>query len=208
MPETVADMTAAGLACAFTRRLLGREDPGEILDVLCDTAVERFGTRDVAVTVEGTGLQRAASPLAAALEDPAGQAPPGVLCHGVATSWPGRLRLLVVLPDPDALDDDARADAAVLSELTGLALDIARKVRLFHEALARRDTIGRAKGMLVERYGMEDASAFALLRRISQERHVRLRDVAEDVVSGTVELSARAVPPARARAGEAPTMAG
>jgi ANTAR domain-containing protein len=192
VPETVADMTAAGLACAFARRLLGLEDPGEILDVLCDTAVERFGTRDVAVTVEGTGLQRAGSPLAAALEDPAGQAPPGVLCHGVATSWPGRLRLLVVLPDPDALDDDARADAAVLSELTGLALDIARKVRLFHEALARRDTIGRAKGMLMERYGMEDAGAFALLRRISQERHRRLRDVAEDVVSGTVELSARA----------------
>ena len=114
-----------------------------------------------------------------------------MLCHGVATRWPGELRLLVRLPAAGALDDDARADAAVLTELTGLALDSARKVRLFHEALARRDTIGRAKGMLMERYGMGDATAFALLRRISQERHVRLRDLAEEVVCGTLDLSAR-----------------
>ena len=198
MRETVADMTVAALACTFTRRLLGREDPTDILAVLCETAVERFETHDVAVTVEGTGLYRATGALAAGLEqDPAGQARPGLLCHGVATSWPGQLRLLVLLPDPGTVDG-ARADASVLAELTGLALDTARKVRLFHEALARRDTIGRAKGILMERYGMTDDTAFALLRRISQERHVRLRDLAEDLVSGTLDLSTRAVAPARA----------
>jgi hypothetical protein len=192
VPETVADMTVAALACTFTRRLLGREDPADILALLCETAVERFGTEDVAVAVEGTGLHRATGALAVGLEqDPAGQSRPAVLCHGVATSWPGQLRLLVLLPDPDRLDD-ARADASVLTELTWLALDTARKVQLFHDALARRDTIGRAKGMLMERYGMEDASAFSLLRRISQERHVRLRDLAEDLVSGRLDLSPQA----------------
>ena len=193
MAETVAGIDVAALACTFTRRLLGREDPADILAVLYETAVERFGTEDVAVSVEGAGLCRGTSSLAADLEAavPVAGARPAVLCHGVATSWPGELRLLVRLPAAGALDDDARADAAVLTELTGLALDSARKVRLFHEALARRDTIGRAKGMLMERYGMGDATAFALLRRISQERHVRLRDLAEEVVSGTLDLSAR-----------------
>jgi hypothetical protein len=191
--ETVAGIDVAALACTFTRRLLGREDPADILAVLYQTAVERFGTEDVAVSVEGAGLGRGTSSLDADLEAavPVAGARPAVLCHGVATSWPGELRLLVRLPAAGALDDDARADAAVLTELTGLALDSARKVRLFHEALARRDTIGRAKGMLMERYGMGDATAFALLRRISQERHVRLRDLAEEVVCGTLDLSAR-----------------
>jgi ANTAR domain-containing protein len=192
VPELVPDMSAAVVACAFSRRLLGREDPTQILQLLRETLSEWCGTEHVAVDLEGSDLRSVGSALAGELHEGLEAPDEGMLLrHSVATTWPGRLRLSVYTPAADAFDDTARATTEMLAELTLPALDTARKIRLFHEALARRDTIGRAKGMLTERFGMDDARAFALLRRISQERHLRLRDVADALVSGTLDLSVR-----------------
>jgi GAF domain-containing protein len=50
-------------------------------------------------------------------------------------------------------------------------------------ALESRDVIGQAKGILIARRGMDANTAFEQLRERSQERNVKLRDVAVEVVA-------------------------
>ncbi len=49
-------------------------------------------------------------------------------------------------------------------------------------ALESRERIGIAKGMLMARYGLNEDQAFAFLSRTSQDRNVKLRDVAGQVI--------------------------
>jgi GAF domain-containing protein len=51
-----------------------------------------------------------------------------------------------------------------------------------NEALKSRDMIGQAKGILMERENVSDDAAFAMLRTISQNANVKLRDVAERLI--------------------------
>ena len=52
---------------------------------------------------------------------------------------------------------------------------------LLREALASRDVIGQAKGMLMEREGISADQAFDILRRVSQRSNVKLRELAEQI---------------------------
>jgi AmiR/NasT family two-component response regulator len=58
------------------------------------------------------------------------------------------------------------------------AMDSANLVR----ALDSRKVIGMAEGILIERLGLDDQQAFNVLRRYSQDRNMKLRDVAQVVV--------------------------
>jgi PAS domain-containing protein len=49
-------------------------------------------------------------------------------------------------------------------------------------AVASRDVIGQAKGILMERFQLPEERAFATLQRISQERQEKLRLIAEELV--------------------------
>jgi transcriptional regulator with GAF, ATPase, and Fis domain len=55
-------------------------------------------------------------------------------------------------------------------------------------ALASRDVIGQAKGILMERYKISSDEAFKLLVLASQHRHTKLRDVADELTA-TGELT-------------------
>jgi GAF domain-containing protein len=50
------------------------------------------------------------------------------------------------------------------------------------EALESRDVIGQAKGILMARRGCTPEVAFECLRKVSQQRNIKLRDIAEQVV--------------------------
>ncbi len=63
------------------------------------------------------------------------------------------------------------------------ALAAAQELDQIKQALASRDVIGQAKGMLMERYGMGPQQAFALLARLSQDENVKLHDLAERLVT-------------------------
>lgn len=52
------------------------------------------------------------------------------------------------------------------------------------QALDSRDVIGQAKGILMVRRGISAEAAFEILRRTSQDINVKLRDLAETLVSG------------------------
>jgi AmiR/NasT family two-component response regulator len=56
-----------------------------------------------------------------------------------------------------------------------------RQVRGLREALDSRDVIGQAKGILMERHGMDADTAFDTLSRASQRLNIKLRDLAEQL---------------------------
>jgi transcriptional regulator with GAF, ATPase, and Fis domain len=56
-------------------------------------------------------------------------------------------------------------------------------------AVASRDAIGQAKGILMERHKITSDQAFQLLVRVSQRTHRKLKDVADEfVVTGALDL--------------------
>ncbi len=52
----------------------------------------------------------------------------------------------------------------------------------FNSALASRDIIGQAKGMIMERFSIDAVQAFELLRRLSQDSNVKLVELARQLV--------------------------
>jgi len=49
-------------------------------------------------------------------------------------------------------------------------------------AIATRDMIGQAKGMLMERFNIDADRAFGLLTRLSQETDTRVESIARNLV--------------------------
>lgn len=63
-----------------------------------------------------------------------------------------------------------------------IALDYAREIDNLQEAMRTRQLIGRAVGIVMERFRLTEDRAFAFLARLSQARNVKLRVVAEELV--------------------------
>jgi hypothetical protein len=79
------------------------------------------------------------------------------------------------------------ADMGFVAELflhqSAVALDYAREIDNLQEAMKTRQLIGRAVGIAMERYGLNEERAFAFLARVSQTRNVKLRAIAEELVT-------------------------
>jgi GAF domain-containing protein len=87
------------------------------------------------------------------------------------------------------------------------ALGRSRQELHLRRAIDSRHLVGLAQGILMERFGIDEDGAFAVLRRYSQERNTKLRVVAEQLIetrtlpghgeASTVagDLSAQLVPP-------------
>jgi GAF domain-containing protein len=77
-------------------------------------------------------------------------------------------------------------DLGMLSELfasqAAIALAYAAEVSDLRRAMRTRETIGKAVGIVMERYKLADDRAFAFLARVSQNRNVKLNQVAEEVI--------------------------
>lgn len=87
----------------------------------------------------------------------------------------------------DAFDDDAVEVGLILATHTAVAWNLLGRDEQFRSALASRDVIGQAKGMLMERFGIDAAGAFGLLRKLSQESNTPLVELAEQVIRSRVE---------------------
>ncbi len=64
-----------------------------------------------------------------------------------------------------------------------VVLAYARAEKNLWQAIDSRNLIGQAQGILIERYGLTPSSAFAVLRRYSQDHNMKLAVVAEELVS-------------------------
>ncbi len=80
--------------------------------------------------------------------------------------------------DTGAFDDQSTDHAAAFASYATLAWTILRRDIQFCRALASRDIIGQAKGMLMERFEVDAESAFNLLKKLSQDSNVPLAEVA------------------------------
>jgi ANTAR domain/GAF domain len=82
----------------------------------------------------------------------------------------------------DAFDEESLELGLILATHTAVAWNLLLRDDQFRSALTSRDVIGQAKGMLMERYSIDAAAAFGLLRRLSQETNNPLISVAEQVI--------------------------
>jgi GAF domain-containing protein len=78
--------------------------------------------------------------------------------------------------------DDA-AFANIFARHATLALAGSMSEAGLNTALDTRKLIGQAQGILMERYDLDEARAFEVLRRYSQDHNVKLRRVAEHLIA-------------------------
>jgi len=104
----------------------------------------------------------------------------------------GALNLYALYPLAFGVID--RAKATILASMASLALSVAyshedeeRRAENLYAAMASREAIGEAIGILMERERITADEAFDMLRRASQHLNVKLRKVAETLVQTGVE---------------------
>lgn len=73
--------------------------------------------------------------------------------------------------EPEAL-------GAMLATHAAISLVAANRQQQFDSALASRDLIGQAKGIIMERFDVDAVRAFELLRRVSQESNTPVKVIA------------------------------
>lgn len=83
---------------------------------------------------------------------------------------------------PHDFSFEAQAVGAMLATQAAVAFALGDKQDQFHSALASRDAIGQAKGIVMERFQVDAVQAFDLLRRLSQVNNTPLREVAASLV--------------------------
>jgi len=93
---------------------------------------------------------------------------------------PGRPQPLRVLP-PHVFDAPALEIAAILAIHATSALEQAKLVAGLRSAMQSRHVIGIAQGVLAVRYGIAYDTAFDVLRRLSNDLNVKLKDLAQQV---------------------------
>jgi GAF domain-containing protein len=79
-------------------------------------------------------------------------------------------------------DTEAETIGSVFAAHAAAAIMAARHGVQMQSALSSRDRIGQAKGIIMERYGVDDVRAFELLRKLSQESQSKLVDIAQRVI--------------------------
>ncbi|MFD8418585.1 GAF and ANTAR domain-containing protein [Streptomyces sp. NPDC059466] len=82
---------------------------------------------------------------------------------------------------PRAFDEAARRAGWILASHAAVALSAARTHQQLGDALETRHEIGEAMGILMERYGLPEDAAFKVLKKASQDRNVKLREIARQV---------------------------
>jgi hypothetical protein len=84
---------------------------------------------------------------------------------------------------PEALTQDSVAIGEILAQHAAVAMAGAAGEEHMQSALASRDIIGQAKGILMRRDNLTGLQAFAALTRASQETNVKLVNVARWLVN-------------------------
>jgi GAF domain-containing protein len=91
--------------------------------------------------------------------------------------------LNVYADEPNVFGPETRNIGLVFAAHSSVAWNSARRDEQFKRALASRDVIGQAKGMIMERYGVDAVQAFDLLRKLSQDSNLPLIKIATDLVA-------------------------
>lgn len=127
----------------------------------------------------------------------------------VAGAAPGALNLYASYPAAFGVVDRARAQ--LLAGLASISVAVARSeedarrhASNLLDALASREIIGQAQGILMERERITSEQAFDVLRRASQHLNIKLREVAQTLVETGERPPTRPADPTSAHAGSGP----
>lgn len=92
---------------------------------------------------------------------------------------------------PDGLTLESERLAVLLASHIAVAFSAARSEENLRIAVTSHQEIGEAVGILMERHRVNEHGAFAMLRKASQERNVKLRELARRLVQTgeTAEIS-------------------
>ncbi|ADB29846.1 ANTAR domain protein with unknown sensor [Kribbella flavida DSM 17836] len=91
--------------------------------------------------------------------------------------------------EPYSLDDDSVHLASLFAGQVAVAMGWAKEGDTMSEALATRNVIGQAVGIVMERYTVDADRAFGYLVRLSQTSNTKLREVAASLVEAANERS-------------------
>ena len=83
---------------------------------------------------------------------------------------------------PNAFSAEDETTGVILAAHAAAAILASRQGEQLESALSTRDRIGQAKGIIMERFGVDEVRAFDMLRRLSQDGNTRLIDVAQRVI--------------------------
>jgi GAF domain-containing protein len=81
--------------------------------------------------------------------------------------------------------EDSRALSGLFAHQAGQAIAYAYQIGNLGEAVRSRTVIGEAVGIVMERYGLSDERAFAFLQRLSSQRNLKVRLVAQQIVEAS-----------------------
>lgn len=84
--------------------------------------------------------------------------------------------------EPNVFDEESIHIGEVLAAHAAIAFVSARRQTQLHSAIASRDLIGQAKGMLMERFAVSADRAFAMMVTLSQESNVPVATIAGRIV--------------------------
>ena len=88
---------------------------------------------------------------------------------------------------PDAYDSEDLSVAELFAQQGAVVMGHAAAVTQMDQALATRKIIGQAIGLIMERYDVDEDRAFQFLARMSQTGNIKLRDVAQEIVTSANE---------------------
>ena len=77
----------------------------------------------------------------------------------------------------------AAAYGLALAAHVAVALAAAQEVEHLEHAMRGRTVIGQATGILMERFDLAPERAFSVLSRMSQQKNVKLRAIADEIVT-------------------------
>lgn len=107
-----------------------------------------------------------------------------------------------------AFGPGSESTAILLASHAALAMAAARTEAGLLSAMDARDLIGQAKGILIERHKITGLQAFRLLVASSQAANLKLRDIAEHLVTTGELLKPSRLPPGAPHASPHPQAAG
>lgn len=84
--------------------------------------------------------------------------------------------------EPGAFGEESEHVGLLIAAHAAVALADANRVSQLKWGMETRDVIGQAKGILMARYGLTGITAFNTLARFSQEKNLKLREVADQIV--------------------------
>jgi GAF domain-containing protein len=86
---------------------------------------------------------------------------------------------------PRAFDRSTVQVAELFATQAGALLQYAEQVEQLSEALHTRTDIGTAVGIVMERYHLDKDRAFAFMVRNSNQRNIKIRSLAQQIIAGT-----------------------